>query len=410
MIKVTHIISNLDGGGAETMLYRLLCRMNPACFENEVISLTDFGSLTAKFRLAGVPVRALGMERGMPNPFPVARLHQWIRRSKPQIVQTWMYHANLVGGVAARLAGEIPVVWAIHQANLDPQLNKRLTVWTAKFCARMSRWLPSYILFVSQASLLLHTKVGYAARRMEVIPNGFDLYEFSPDSAARLSLRRELGVAEDALVIGMAAHFRPEKGHHNFVQAAGRVHAVNPEVHFVLCGIGVTKDNQQLVKWVANAGIQSRCHLLGERKDIPRVFSAIDIATSASSSEAFPLSVGEAMACGTPCVVTSVGDSALIVGKTGRVVAPDNPDALAEAWRELIESGPEMRRDLGMAARYRVQQHFALSATVKRYQAIYTELMAAGPLSMRDHISISCLPTNPGLPVSEASPRRKSFV
>jgi glycosyltransferase involved in cell wall biosynthesis len=410
MIKVTHVISNLDGGGAETMLYRLLCRMNPACFENEVISLTDLGTLTAKIRLAGVPVRALGMKRGVPNPFSLARLHQWIRASKPQIVQTWMYHANLIGGLAARLAGEIPVVWGVHQANLDPQLNKLLTVWTAKGCARMSRWLPSYILFVSQASLLLHTKVGYAARRMEVIPNGFDLHEFSPDSTARLSLRRELGIAEDGLVIGMAAHFRPEKDHHNFVQAAGRVHAVNPEVHFVLCGLGVTSDNQQLVKWIADAGIQSRCHLLGERRDIPRLFSAIDIATSSSLSEAFPLSVGEAMACGTPCVVTNVGDSALIVGATGRVVAPGNPDALAEAWRELIESGPEMRRYLGMAARGRVQQHFALSATVERYQAIYTKLMGAEPLNMREPIPVSCSPANSGLPVSEAALGRKSLI
>jgi glycosyltransferase involved in cell wall biosynthesis len=403
MIKVTHIISNLDGGGAETMLYRLLCRMDTARFENEVISLTNLGTLAGKIRLAGVPVRALGMKRGMPNPFPVLRLLQWIRKSKPQIVQTWMYHANLVGGLATRLAGEIPVVWGIHQANLDPQLNKLLTIWTAKSCARMSPLLPSCVLFVSQAALLLHAKLGYAARRMEVIPNGFDLHEFRPDSAARLSLRRELEIAEDALVIGMAAHFRPEKDHRNFVQAAARIHAAIPEVHFVLCGLGVTRDNQQLVKWIADAGIQSRCHLLGQRRDIPRLFAAIDIATSSSLSEAFPLSVGEAMACGTPCVVTNVGDSALIVGTTGRVVAPGNSDELADAWRELIESGPEMRRYLGMAARCRVQQHFALSATVERYQGIYTELGDPTPLNMRKPIPVPCLPANHGLPISEAA-------
>jgi glycosyltransferase involved in cell wall biosynthesis len=410
MIKVTHIISNLDGGGAETMLYRLLCRMDTARFENEVISLTDLGTLTGKIRIAGVPVRALGMKRGVPNPFPVVRLLQWIRTSKPQIVQTWMYHANLVGGLAACLAGEIPVVWGIHQANLDPQLNKLLTIWTAKGCARMSRWLPSCILFVSQSALLLHTRLGYAARRMEVIPNGFDLHEFSPDSAARLSFRRELEIAEDALVIGMAAHFRPEKDHRNFIQAAARVHSMMPEVHFALCGVGVTHNNQQLVKWIAEAGIQSCCHLLGERNDIPRLFSAIDIATSSSLSEAFPLSVGEAMACGAPCVVTNVGDSALIVGPTGKVVAPGNPDALAEAWRELIESGPEMRRYLGMTARYRVQQHFAMSATVERYQANYAQLAGARPLNKREFISRTQPARQPMTPASETPAPTKSLI
>jgi glycosyltransferase involved in cell wall biosynthesis len=214
---------------------------------------------------------------------------------------------------------------------------------------------------------------------MEVIPNGFDLREFRPDPTARLSLRRELEIADDTLVIGMASRFHPQKDHFNFIQAAARLRANTANVHFVLCGRGVTGDNTQLAEWIAEAGIQAHCHLLGERRDTPRLFSAVDIATSSSVSEAFPLAVGEAMACGTPCAVTNVGDSALIVGDTGKVVHPRDPAALAGAWRELIEAGPEVRRRLGTAARRRVQRHFDLSAIVERYQAIYAPL-AAGTL------------------------------
>jgi glycosyltransferase involved in cell wall biosynthesis len=133
---------------------------------------------------------------------------------------------------------------------------------------------------------------------------------------------------------------------------------------------------------IALARIQQRCHLLGERSDIGSFFAAIDIGASSSMSEAFPLSVGEAMSCGTPCVVTDVGDSARIVGSTGKVVPPKDPCALASAWRELIEAGPEMRRHLGMTARSRVQQHFSLNAVVQRYQAIYQELAGETPQSM----------------------------
>jgi glycosyltransferase involved in cell wall biosynthesis len=147
-----------------------------------------------------------------------------------------------------------------------------------------------------------------------------------------------------------------------------------PEAHFVLCGRGVTLDNSELVNWIASAGIQDHCRLLGERSDVASFFSTIDIATSSALSEAFPLSVGEAMACGTPCVVTDVGDSGLIVGSTGKVVAPRNPNALAEAWRELIAAGPGLRRHLGMIARCRVKEHFSLLAVVQRYQTIYEEL------------------------------------
>jgi glycosyltransferase involved in cell wall biosynthesis len=375
MIRVMHIINGLSVGGAETMLYRLLCGMDTVHFENEVISLTDLGFLTEKIRMARVPVRALGMKSGIPNPFPMVRLLRWIRKSKPQIVQTWMYHANLIGGLAARLAGDIPVVWSIHQADLDPKLNKPLTIWTARGCARMSRWLPRCVVFVSQAGSLFHTKLGYAAKRMEVIPNGFDLHEFRPDPAARFSLRRELEIAEDALVIGMAARFHPQKDYHNFIRAAARLHALTPEVHFLLFGDAINWQNSRLAGWIETAGIHDFCHLLGPRQDLSRLFAGMDIATTSfAGNEAFPLVIGEAMACGTPCVVTNVGDSAMIVGETGRVVPPKNSDALAEAWRELIEAGPGIRRHLGMTAKRRVQEHFSLPAVVERYQTIYAQL------------------------------------
>jgi glycosyltransferase involved in cell wall biosynthesis len=348
--------------------------MDPAQFENEVISLTDLGSVAGTIRARGIRVRALGMRRSVPNPLPLARLFRWLQESKPHVVHTWMYHANLIGGLAARLAGDVPVVWGIHQADLDPRWNKALTLWIAKACGRLSRQLPRRILFVSHASLHVHAKVGYAAPVMEVIPNGFDLHVFRPNTVGRISLRSELGIPDDALIIGMVSRFHPQKDHRTFLRAAARLGATSPRVHFVLCGRGVTDDNVQLAGWIAEAGVEARCHLLGERTDTPRLFAAMDIATSSSASEAFPLAVGEAMACGIPCVVTDVGDSALIVGDTGRVITPGDPVALAAAWRELIDAGPEARRCLGIAARLRVQQHFDLSNIVNRYQAIYGEL------------------------------------
>jgi glycosyltransferase involved in cell wall biosynthesis len=377
-MKIVHVITDLAPGGAEFLLYRILSAMDPVRFENEVISLTDLGSLAGKIRATGVRVRALGMRRSVPNPFAVVRLFRWIRESNADVVQTWMYHSNLLGGVAARMAGDIPVVWGIHQADLDPQWNKRLTLWTAKGAARLSTWLPRCIVFVSQAALHLHAAAGYAGR-MEVIPNGFDLHEFRPDPASRLFLRRELDIPEDAVVIGMASRFHPQKDHQNFIQAAARLHAMTPNVHFVLCGRGVTRENTQLLEWIEEAGIEARCHLLGERRDTARLFAAMDIATSSSASEAFPLAVGEGMACGTPCVVTNVGDSARLVGDTGKVVPPGEPRALAAAWRELVEAGPEARRRLGTAARLRIQERFDLSTIVERYQGIYTQLVSESP-------------------------------
>jgi len=379
MIKVMHIITTLGPAGAETMLTRVASGMDATRFESEVVSLTGILDLAERVRGMGVRVRTLGMKTGVPNPLLVMRLAQWIRESKPDVIHTWMYHANLVGVLAARLAGGVPVIWGIHNGALDPRIDKRRTILVNRACALLSQKFPARIVCCSEASLRIHKKLGYAAEKLQVIPNGFDLEEVKPDPTARASVRAELGIPAEALLIGIAARFHPLKDHFNFVRAAARLHRQMPRTHFLLCGIDITWHNTELAGWIEAAGIRNCCHLLGLRRDMSRLFAGMDIATTASRSEAFPVVIGEAMACGTPCVVTDVGDSALIVAEAGIVVAPGDPDALAEAWRNLIEAGPRVRRRLGIAARRRVQQHFALSAVVERYQTIYTQL-AAGAL------------------------------
>jgi glycosyltransferase involved in cell wall biosynthesis len=379
MIKVMHVITTLGPAGAETMLCRIASGMDGTRFENEVVSLTGILDLAERMQSIGVRVRTLEMKASVPNPLLVMRLARWIRESKPDVIHTWMYHANLVGGLAARLAGDVPVVWGIHHSALDPRVDKRRTMLVNHICALMSRKVPARIVCCSEASLRLHKELRYAAEKLEVIPNGFDVQQVKPDPTARASLREEIGVPADAILIGMAARFHPHKDHGNFIRAAARLHKQMPDIHFLLCGLAIIWQNSQLAKWIEEAGIRDCCHLLGVRRDMCRLFAGMDIATTASRSEAFPIVIGEAMACGTPCVVTDVGDSARIVDQTGIVVAPEDPDALAEAWRKLIEAGPEVRCRLGMAARRRVQQHFALPAIVDRYQAIYAQLAAGTP-------------------------------
>src|SRR5258707_15164113 len=374
MIKVLHVITTLGPGGAEIMLSRVVSGMDSTRFENEVVSLTGLLDLAERIQEVGVRVRTLGMKTNVPNPLLVMRLARWIRESKPDVIHTWMYHANLVGALAARLASDVPVVWAIHHNALDPRVDKRRTMLVNRACAFLSRRFPARILCCSEASLHIHKKLSYAAEKLEVVPNGFDLEQVKPDPAARVSVREELGIPADALVIGIAARFHPQKDHRNFVRAAARLHKQMPDVHFLLCGLDITWQNSRLAGWIEAAGIRDCCHLLGLRHDMSRLFSGMDIATTASRSEAFPIAIGEAMACGTPCVVTDVGDCALIVDDTGIVVAPGDPCALAGGWRNLIEAGPGVRHRLGMAARRRVQQHFSLPAIVERYQVIYDRL------------------------------------
>jgi len=389
MTKVMHIITTLGPAGAEIMLSRMISGMDRTRFENEVVSLTGILDLAEKMRGMGAGVRTLNMKTSAPNPLLVMRLAQWIRESKPDVIHTWMYHANLVGVLAARLAGNVPVVWGIHNSALDPRINKRRTMLVNRVCAFLSRRFPARIVCCSEASLRIHGSLGYSGEKMVVIPNGFDLEKIKPDPDARASVRQELGIPLDAPLIGIAARFHPQKDHRNFVRAAARLHKQMSDIHFLLCGLDITWQNSQLAGWIETAGIRDCCHLLGVRQDMTRLFAGMDIATTASlGGEAFPLVIGEAMACGAPCVVTDVGDCALIVGETGTVVAPGDPEALAEAWRSLIEAGPRVRHRLGIAARRRVQQHFALPVIVERYQTIYSRL-AAGAVHVLPSASLS---------------------
>ncbi len=377
LIKVMHVITTLGPAGAENMLCGIAAGMDGTRFKNEVISLTSILDLAERMQAIGVRVRTLGMKRGVPNPLVVLRLARWIRESKPDVIHTWMYHANLVGALAARLAGNVPVVWGIHHAVLDARVDKRLTMLVNRSCAFLSQKLPARIVCCSQASLRIHQNLGYAAGKLTAIPNGFDLEQIKPDPTARVSVREELAIPADAILIGMAARFHPHKDHRNFLRAAARLRRQMPEVRFLLCGLDINWENSELVGWIEEEGLSDCCRLLGVRRDMPRLFAAMDIATSASLSEAFPVAIGEAMAAGTPCVVTDVGDSALIVGDTGEVVAPRDPEGLAERWRKLVEAGPEVRCRLGKAARRRVEQQFALPFVVDRYQAVYAQLAAA---------------------------------
>jgi glycosyltransferase involved in cell wall biosynthesis len=287
-----------------------------------------------------------------------------------------MYHANLVGGLAARLAGSLPVVWGIHHNSVDPRFNRRRTLCVVRLGARLSSLLPERIVCCSASSQKLHAALGYAPDRLEFIPNGFNLHEFKPDSVAKASIRTELGIPQDAFVIGMAARQHPLKDLPTFFSAAARIAPRLPSAHLVLCGSGLGPDNKALRSALQGIGIAERCHLLGIRHDVARVLASLDIATSSSISEAFPLAVGEAMACGVPCVVTDAGDSALLVGDTGRVVPARDSEALATAWAELASSAIERQR-LGAAARSRVESVFSLSSTVRRYQDLYERIVEA---------------------------------
>jgi glycosyltransferase involved in cell wall biosynthesis len=339
-IKIVHVINSFEFGGAEAMLCNLLLRTDRDRFEPSVVALIDDLSVAGPVIDAGIPITVIGMRPGIPSPLGVARLARHLRRVRPAVVQTWMDHSNLIGGLAARLATRAPIVWGVHHCDHVRALTKRTTLITVGACARLSNYLPARIVFCSEHARTIYEQRGFAAAKMDVIPNGFDTSRFRPDAAARAQIRRELKLDDATPLIGLVARYDPFKDHAGFLRAAALLVKARPDARFLLCGRNIDGDNAALASLVTSLGIASHCIVLGVRRDVPRVMAALDILASSSISEAFPLTVGEGMACGACCVATDVGDSALMIGATGRIVPPRDPQRMADAWNGLLALTP----------------------------------------------------------------------
>jgi glycosyltransferase involved in cell wall biosynthesis len=302
-----------------------------------------------------------------------------MRETQPALVQTWMYHADLLGGLAARsLSPRPPVVWNIQGSNLDPRGTKLLSRVVCKICALASRSLPDKIAVCSLTAMDVHERLGYDRARMIHIVNGTDTARFVPDAAARDALRDELGIPRDAFVIGMAGRNDPQKDYPNFFAAIRLFQKTHPDAHFIACGAGVTADDPSLASLRSQCARPERVHLIGPRRDMPKIYPAFDIKTLTSAfGEGLPLSLTEAMACGVPGVATDVGDSGAVVEGTGFCVPVGDPAGLATAWERIMRLAPDERATLSRAVRERAESRYALPAITASYESLHADLIAA---------------------------------
>ena len=343
------------------MLSKLLAATDRTKFEPAVLSLLPPGPVGSKIRNLGIAVHSLDAQRGRLPLSAAPRLSRLAGVMRPNIVQGWMYHGNLVASLVAFLAS-CPAFWSIR-CTIVPEgtPGRRLATLGIRAGAALS-WHPRAIVFNAKASVGAHARVGYSTERAVVIPNGFDTFRFRPRPDSGPRLRARLNIPADAPVIGIVARDHPVKDIPTFVAAARRFGVADPNAHFVLVGRGLTPHKAELR--------EARLHALGEREDVADIVAGFDLFCSSSLSEGFSNAVGEAMASGVPCVVTDVGDSAYLVGETGLVVPPGDPRALVDAWTRLLRH-PSEREQMGAAARNRIVQEFGIEAVARRYYQVY---------------------------------------
>lgn len=370
-MKIVHITTGLNNGGAEGVLYRLVTHDQDN--EHIVISMMDAGKYGPMLLDKGVKLYCLNMDQGKFSPKAIVKLYKILKKTKPNVVQTWMYHADLIGGIVAKSLGIKKVFWNIRHSNFDENHTKASTIKIAKINARLSSIVPKSIISCAEGAVESHVELGYNKDKIIVIGNGYDLSTFNINSNSRSAIREELNIGKHP-VLGMVGRYDPQKNHEGLLEALSLIKKQGYNFDLVLVGRDLNEKNKELLHKIKKLDLYDQVHLLDQRSDIPNIMNALDIhILSSSYGEGFPNVIAEAMACGTPCIATDIGDSALIIGDSGWIVSENNSEELANA---IIKGFQEKENEQKWAikiksARKRILDNFDIEIMVEKYNNVW---------------------------------------
>lgn len=372
-LQVVHVITGLGAGGAENQLLSLQAAIAESGIEQQVISLQSGGTLRDTFRQKFGEVTELGANRGQP-PFRLAwKLHQILRRREPDVIHAWMYHACAVASVVPSRA---PLIWGIRHGLDSPQHLRPATKYLVRVLP-IVRFRPAAIVFNSHSSRIQHLQIGYPASKSIIVRNGVNTGRFTPNRAQRANLLGTLGGEPGTFVVGYVGRLHRVKGWDLFCEVAARVRGVRSDVMFVIAGAGDDRDMDALHQTIAKFELADSVRLIGFQPDVVPLMQGMDLLISPSRSEGFSNVIAEAMACGVPCVVTNVGESASIVGPCGAVVDRIDAELIAGATIRMLELGHDRLNEAGLAARQRVIEQFSIARSAAHYSSIYRHCLRA---------------------------------
>jgi len=366
-----HVASGLRTGGAEMSLLRLLQNLDREAFPPLVVSLRAGGTVAEKIRAIGIELIEIEGSTASDS------LRNWrgaaarVMRFKPAIIHGWMYDGNLAATwMHRRMRKQSKLAWNVRSSIdrlADHALRLQCSIRLNALCSRR----PDVVVFNSHVAVDQHARLGFKAKKVAVISNGLDLANYpSPQPEGRERMRQQLGVPLEVPVICLVARFHPMKDHANFLEAAASLKDTN--AMFLLIGPGVVATQPGLSSLITRFDLDGRVLCLGERHDVADLLAAADmLCLSSAWGEGCPNAVAEGMACGLPCVVTDVGDSALLVGDGGVVVPPRDAGALSQALRQVLTLPRKARAEMGQRGRMRIANRFSADRTMSEYAALY---------------------------------------
>ena len=367
--RVTHLITSLAIGGAENAVLRLAGNLHKRGSDNQIVSLLPFPPYSREFT---VPVFSLDVRQAWDLPQAMCRLSRLMDAHQSTVLCTWLYHADLFGGLM-RLdrRRKLCLTWNLRTSETGTQL-----LGTSRFirpvCAMLSSRLPDIIVGNSEAVVKTHVRMGYDKSKTHCVPNGYDLTRFCHDSQKRQAMRASLGFGADEKVVGMVGRWHPAKDHRTFLAAVADARKEHPRIRVFLAGAGVTSENEELQRLIAEFKLAPHILQLGLRNDVEGLFNAADvIGLFSNADEGFPNVLAEAMACERCCIASDTGGTAEVLGDCGKLVPRNNATAAGKALCEILSLNEGQRDDLGRRSRRRVVERFSLDTMTDRYLALW---------------------------------------
>jgi glycosyltransferase involved in cell wall biosynthesis len=373
-MEVLHIITGLQRGGAETLLCNL-CKFDKE-YKHSIISMSDIKNKDMVFKdLPNISIYSLNFKNGRIKLSGLFMLYRLIIQINPDAVQTWMVHADLIGGLIARFAGIKNIFWGVHHTILIGGKSKLSTIFIVKLNAFLSRFIPKKIIYCAEKSKSIQESIGFKKSKGVVIQNGYDINSFFQNRSLGEDFRDEINISNHTFVIGHVGSYDPLKDQNTLIEALAFLDQEHFDFNAVLVGKNLDNNNLELVTKLKENGLNDRVHLLGVRNDIPAVMNGIDLFVLTSLSEAFPNVLNESMACGTPCVTTNVGDASLIVDNTGWVVQPKDAKAIADAV--IKAAGEKESNNINWLQRRddctkRISSNFTLEKMLEKYKEVWS--------------------------------------
>ena len=364
-MRILHVINGLDDGGAEGVLYRIcVCDKE---HKHIVVSMQDFGKYGQLLRSHGIEVKILKISRLKTLPKAILKFRQILKEVKPDLIQTWMYHANIFAGILTKIFYyKKPIVWNIRCTIMKLGEAGLETFFLTYFGSLLSYFIPDCIIVCANSIKLGHQQIGYKYSKIKIIENGFDLEYFK---LSQKIFEKSTNVPKTDLVVGVLGRFHPQKNHNLAIKACSLAIKKGVDIKLHLAGSGITIDEPELKNSIREHSMEKFTRLFGALKDVRVFFNEIDVLLLPSKfGEGFPNVLAEAMASGVPCISTSIGDSKKIIGDTGWVLTTQKPKEIVLALKEIIE----MKKNkswlkMKNAARKRIEQNFSISKMITSY-------------------------------------------